>query len=73
MMDNSIINEACKKVYRDYPEFRGIDPKVSSQPAEHALLLFVTTSKTADGKNINRSLRVVVDSRGKIIKATTSR
>lgn len=72
-MDNRIMTEVCKRVYRDYPEFHGVNPKVSSQAEDRYLLLFNTSSKTANGKSIARSLRVVVDAKGKILKATTSR
>lgn len=72
-MDNRIMTEVCKRVYRDYPEFHGVNPKVSSQAEDRYLLLFNTSSKTANGKSITRSLRVVVDAKGKILKATTSR
>ena len=72
-MDNRIMTEVCKRVYRDYPEFHGVNPKVSSQAEDRYLLLFNTSSKTANGKSIARSLRVVVNAKGKILKATTSR
>lgn len=72
-MDNSVINSACKSIYQKYPEFQGVSPKISSQPGERALLIFSSKGKTADGKVIARTLRVVVDARGKIVKATTSR
>jgi hypothetical protein len=72
-MTENIVEHACKNIYRSYPEFRGIHPKVSAQPGERSLLIFETVSKAADGKAIARALRVVIDSKGKILKATTSR
>lgn len=72
-MENKVISEVCKRVYRDYPEFHGVNPKVSSQSGDHFLLLFNKSSKTVDGKTIARTLRVVADAKGKILKATTSR
>jgi len=38
-MSNNSIETACQKIYRDYPEFRGVSPKISSQPAGRTLLL----------------------------------
>lgn len=72
-MDNSKISEACRNIYRKYPEFNGVSPKVSAQPGDRALLVFSSNAKTADGKSIARTLRVVIDAAGRIVKATTSR
>jgi len=72
-MSNNSIETACQKIYRDYPEFRGVSPKISSQPAGRTLLLFQTSGRTANGKAIARTLRVVIDANGRILKASTSR
>lgn len=72
-MDNASINKVNKHVYRQFPELNGKSPNVQSYAGSKYLLLYKGSSKTVDGKTINRTIRVVADEKGKILKLTTSR
>jgi hypothetical protein len=62
-----------EQVYRRFPEIAGTQPRVQDQPGNKLLLIFHSSAKTSDGKNMPRTVRVVVDASGKIIKTTSSR
>ncbi len=81
-MDSKTIDAVCKQIYSRFPEVDGCAPKIQPQDAGQAggsqgtsnhLFIFTGKSKTADGKSITRTVRVVVSDRGKILKTTTSR
>lgn len=72
-MDQKVIEKVCSQVYRQFPEVRGIHPKVKSYSGTSKLLVFNGTSTTANGKKIPRTVRVVVENDGNIKKITTSR
>ena len=72
-MDDSAKNHVCSAVYRQFPEVRGANPSVSSLPGGKFQLIFHGKAQTADGKNINRTVRVTADENGKVLKLTTSR
>ena len=71
-MDRSLLNSICNQVYRKFPETNGAQPKVTSRPEDQFLLVFKAAVTTADGRSLPRTVRVVADARGKIIKMTTS-
>jgi len=72
-MEEHIINSVSSQIYRQFPEVHGSRPKVKALTATQSLLIFEGKAKTADGKQISRAVRVVVDENGKIVKVTTSR
>lgn len=81
-MDKKAIDKISQSVYRQFPEFKGKRPKIdrnygpqskSASKADKHLLIYSTTAKNAAGKSIPRRVRVVADSRGKIIRISTSR
>ena len=80
-MDPKLRKQVVAEVHKLYPEFAGIRPKVRVQgqkPSDHPkyLLTFKGTAiaKSSTGnKKMSRYLRVVVDSKGKILKVTTSK
>jgi len=72
IMEKALLKSICTQVYQNYPEFDGLSPKIKSQ-GDNTLFIFNNTMKTADGKLIERSIRVVANQSGKIIKMTTSR
>jgi len=71
-MDQKTLDSICKQVYQKFPEAKGVKPKVKAYSENQSLLLFQTTSKTADGKSLPRTIRVVVDQNGKVTKMSTS-
>ncbi len=72
-MDQKTISSVCKQVYQKFPEVRGSAPKVKPQTSESVLLIFEGKATAADGRVIQRTVRAIVNSAGKITKLTTSR
>jgi hypothetical protein len=71
-MDRQLISSICTQVYRKFPETNGSQPKVTARPDDQFLLVFKAVATTADGRSLPRTVRVVADSKGKILKMTTS-
>jgi hypothetical protein len=81
-MDAKTLKSISSQVYRRFPEVEGSQPKVQTQAVPQAKSAHVTTTyliiyrgsaKTQDGKLISRTVRVVANTQGKILKITTSR
>ncbi len=72
-MDASAKNRVCSAVYLQFPEVRGANPSTSNLPGDKFQLIFHGKGQTANGKTINRIVRVTADEQGKILKMTTSR
>ena len=72
-MDKKIISSVSKQIQSDYPEVGDSQPKVVPYPDEKTLLIYNSTAETADGKKMKRTVRVMVDSKGKILKVSTSK
>jgi hypothetical protein len=72
-MDRDQLSSICDQIYRKFPEVSGKQPKVQPQPAENTLLIFSGSATAADGRKINRTVRVIVNRAGKITRVTTSR
>ncbi len=72
-MDARTKNAVCASVYRQFPELKGASPQVKALPAEKFQLIFHGKAKTEDGKTLPRTVRVVSDENGRILKLTTSR
>lgn len=72
-MDKKSVAAVCEKIYKQFPEMKGIQPIIKPQGNDITLLIFHNTFQTSNGQNIQRTVRVVVNQDGKIIKITTSR
>lgn len=79
-MNTNILKRISTQVYKQFPELEGIRPKVQSQSMPKAmgeqmnyLIIYKGIVKTTAGKSVQRIVRVVVTSQGKILKMTTSR
>jgi len=78
-MKRDIVQKISREIYRRFPEFSGVSPKVKAQntskPSAHPtyLLTFNTKVRLPDKKTMSRWVRVVADDTGKILKTTTSR
>jgi len=72
-MDTRALQTVCSQVAQRFPEMKGVKPKVTDYQASQVLLVFKTSAKTADGRAIQRTVRVVASAEGKISKMTTSR
>jgi hypothetical protein len=81
-MDTKFIKSISTQIYRRFPEVAGSQPKVSPQSAPHAksspdsmsyLITYSGQVKSPNGKTIPRIVRVIANSKGHILKVTTSR
>ena len=72
-MDNATVDKVCSQVYRKFPEFKGSRPRVSAYSSGLSLLVFDASAKTANGKSLHQTVRVVADNNGSIKKMTMSR
>jgi hypothetical protein len=80
-MDASLIKTISQDVYRRFPEFAGIQPKVRVQPTQSKgsgspqtyLLTYNSRVSLPDHKTLPRWVRVVSNEQGRILKVTTSR
>ncbi len=72
-MDNGLMEKVCHQVYKKFPEFKGTRPKTTTYSADSWLLIFEKPAKTANGKTLHQTVRVVADKNGTIKKMTTSR
>jgi len=72
-MKQQTLTTLCNQIYRRFPEVAGSRPKLQDRPGEQVLLIFTGKAKTPDGHAITRTVRVVANLDGKIIKVTTSR
>ncbi len=72
-MKSDAISKVCKTVYKRFPEVAGSKPKVTLQSAGKYLLLFSSKGRTATGKEISHTVRVVSDEQGAIKKISSSR
>lgn len=81
MLDTKTLAAITDQIHRLFPETSSSQPKVRPQPVPksaassetlHYLLTFRGNAALAGGKTISRSVRVVVNGRGKILKVTTS-
>lgn len=79
-MKSHSVESLKKQVYRRFPEFTGVRPKIkpfprtesSKGPATYQLTFRLDT-QVANGRRLVRWLRVIADDGGKIIKITTSK
>lgn len=72
-MDAKNKTAVCNSVYRQFPEVKGSSPSVKALPGDKFQLIFHGKVQTEDGKSLPRTVRVVADENGKILKLTTSR
>ena len=63
----------CTAVYRQFPELRGTNPTVKELPGDKYQLIFHGKAVTENGKSLPRTVRVVADENGKVLKLSTSR
>jgi len=82
MMNERVITNICREVYRRFPEMRGTRPKVQNYGSEKAraanpspkfLLVFQGKGETVSQKPLSYIVRVVVNEQGKILKMSMSR
>ena len=69
----SVIDKINRTVYRDYPLYKGVKPKVSENSKGELLLVYETKEKTADGLSLPLQLRVKADAAGEIRSVSGSK
>ncbi len=72
-MDPKAKSTVCAAVYSQFPEVRGDTPQVKNLPGDKYQLIFQGTVKTENGKSLPRTVRVVANDDGRILKLSTSR
>jgi hypothetical protein len=81
-MNEKLIENICREVYKGYPELRGKRPRVQRFNLERNglpnaspkfLLIFQGHATTATNKRLPYLVRVVVSAQGKILKMSMSR
>jgi hypothetical protein len=77
-LNTTQLQSIARQVYQKFPELKGASPQVQGQsapgakafgPADHYLVVF----KGRGPQNIVRVVRVTADSRGRVLKMSTSR
>ena len=69
---SSVVDRINKTIYKDYPFYKGVKPKVTERGGE-LLLVYEKNEKTEDGLNLPMMLRVRADTEGKIKVVSGSR
>jgi len=72
-MDSKVKTIVCAAVYRQFPEVKGDVPQVKTLPGDKYQFVFHGKGQTEDGKSLPRTVRVVADEDGRILKLSTSR
>jgi hypothetical protein len=81
-MNEKLIDNICREVYKGFPELRGKRPRVrpyslernsSPNASPKFLLIFQGHAITATNKTLPYLVRVVVSAQGKILKMSMSR
>ncbi len=79
-MDKNTLSSIMNLVYKNYPDFQGIQPSVQPQennsaiktPSKLFILIFKTKVNSSNDKSIQKYLRITVDEQGKILKTSIS-
>ncbi|MGD8457794.1 MAG: hypothetical protein PVF83_15535 [Anaerolineales bacterium] len=79
-MNQKIVEQISKTVYKQFPEVQGSKPRVMAQPQPKSLkteesyvLTYRAITEVQGGKRFPRQVRVVVNPNGKILRVSTSR
>jgi hypothetical protein len=81
-MNEKLIDNVCREVYRRFPEIRGLKPKVqpygssknhAANPSPKFLLIFKGKAATETQRSLPYVIRVIVNGQGKILKMSMSR
>ena len=77
-LNPSQLQAITRQVYQKFPELKGASPQVQSQSAPGAKALgaadqYLVVFKGKSALNIVRVVRVTADSRGRVLKMSTSR
>ena len=68
----SVVDKVNRTVYKDYPFYKGVKPKVTEQ-GSGMLFVYEKNEKTEDGLSLPMQLRVKTDTEGNIRSVSGSR
>jgi hypothetical protein len=71
-MDSSTLSSINQQVYQRFPDLKGVKPRMQKVD-RNTLLTYQKQVTLAEQKTIKRSVRVVVDENGRIVKISTSK
>ena len=69
----SVIDKINKEIYKAYPYWKGVKPKVSENAKGELLLVYEKNETTADGLSLPMQLRVKADPQGGIRSVSGSK
>ena len=69
----SVVDKVNKTVYRDYPFYKGVRPRVTENAKGELLLVYEKNEKTEDGLSLPLQLRVKADAQGEIRSVSGSK
>ncbi|MGA2819743.1 MAG: hypothetical protein ABSF61_03695 [Anaerolineales bacterium] len=76
-MSSQLVERISARVYREYPELRGVHPSLSTQSGAGGRTQYALTYRgkvrTDSGALLPRLVRVVADERGQILRISTSK
>ena len=75
-MNHKTIDSISRKVGKRFPETQGKTPRVTQQKSagqSNFLLTYNGTSNGPGGRSMKRTVRVVANEKGKILKISTSK
>ncbi len=77
-LNNAQLASIAKQVYQKFPDLKGVSPQVQGQSAPGAKALgaadqYLIVFKGKTMQNIIRVVRVTADSKGRVLKMSTSR
>jgi hypothetical protein len=75
-MDKKFVSKISKTVYKKFPELKGSSPRINQSKSpvnEEYVLVYKAHTTDIRGTKLPRSVRVVANSKGKILRISTSR
>lgn len=73
-MDKAKIEKISRKVQRQFPEMKGVQPAVrQSGNGEQFVLTYKSTAELPGGRSIPRLVRVTADEQGHVLRMSTSK
>jgi hypothetical protein len=77
-MDDAVLNKVNRSVSRQFPEMRGVQPRIKKHGQDRHgnprfQLTYSASVSLPGGREMKRVVRAVVDEQGKILKVSTSK
>ena len=70
---NSTVDKINRTIYKEYPFYKGVKPKVTENSQGGLLLIYEKNEITADGLSLPMLLRVKADAQGEIRSVSGSK